>query len=155
MSIVGKRRLPVLQADAHGDADEPPRPAWQWVGFGAAAIFATWVPLSALAGALSARWLVRAIDEPALRRAALLTATFYAIELAAGAVAGGYLVGRWGSAATGVRQATLAGAVAAALLVAATWASSGPSIGMLLVALLAPGMASIGGSLGLRARRSP
>ena len=147
---MGKRRLPVLQAPA--DSGEPPRPAWQWVGFGAVAIFATWVPLSALVAAVAARWLTRAFDESALRRAALVTAVFYASELAAGALAGGYLVGRWGPAGVGKRQAALGGAAAAAVLVAATWVSSGPSIGMLLVALLTPWMSSIGGSLGLRAR---
>jgi hypothetical protein len=153
LNIVGKRRLPVLQAAAHGDSDEPPRPAWQWVGFGAAAIFAAWVPLSALVAAVTSRWLGGAIDGSALRRAALITAVFYASELAAGAVAGGYLVGRWGPAGVGKRQAALGGAAAAAVLVAATWLSSGPSLGMLLVALLTPWMSSVGGSLGLRARR--
>jgi hypothetical protein len=152
--MVSKRRLPVLRDTTHGESDEPPRPAWQWVGFGAAAIFAAWVPLSALAGGFTGRWLVRVTDEAALRRAALLTTAVYGIELAAGALAGGYLVGRWGPAGVGIRQAALAGATAAAVLVAATWASSGPSVGMLLVALLTPCMSSMGGSLGLRSRRA-
>jgi hypothetical protein len=88
-----------------------------------------------------------------LARIALWISAAYALELAAGAVAGGYLVGRWGPSGVGVRQAALAGATAAALLIVATWLSSGPSLGMVLVALVAPSMATIGGALGLRARR--
>jgi hypothetical protein len=152
---MAKRRLPLLQAAGHGEADEPPRPAWQWVGFGAVAIFSAWVPLSALAGAFASRLLARASDEVALRRMALLSSVAYALELAAGAVAGGYLVGRWGPAGVGTRQAALAGATAAAVLIAVTWASAGPALGMIPVLLLTPLMASIGGALGLRARRTP
>jgi len=150
---MAKRRLPLLQAAGHAESGDPPRPAWQWVAFGVLAIFGAWVPLSGLAGALAARWFARASDQAELRHTALLTSAAYALELAAGAMAGGYLIGRWGSASVGVRHAGLAGASAAALLVAVTWASSGPTPGMLLVALLAPMTASLGGTLGLRARR--
>jgi hypothetical protein len=149
---VTKRRLPLLEAP-HGESEEPPRPAWQWVGFGAVAIFGVWVPLSALGGAFAARLLSRPSDEALLARTALWISAAYALELSAGAVAGGYLIGRWGPSGVGIRQSALAGAMAAALLVVATWASSGPSLGMVLVALLAPLMASVGGKLGLRARR--
>ena len=45
-----KRRLPVLKTPAEEGADEPPRPPWQWVGFGAVAIFVVWTPLAYLAG---------------------------------------------------------------------------------------------------------
>jgi hypothetical protein len=148
---VPKRRLPVLQTS--GDPDEPPRPAWQWVGFGTLAIFAVWVPLSVIAGAVAASVLTRAHGEVALARAALLSSSVYAVELAAGAVAGGYLVGKWGPPNVGVRQAALAGLAAAGALAVTTWASSGPTPGLLLVAFMAPLMAGLGGRLGLRGRR--
>jgi hypothetical protein len=152
--VVARRRLPLLQPASQGQSDEPARPAWQWVGFGAVAIFGAWVPLSALAGALGAALLARASDPTAMRRAALLASSAYALELAAGALAGGYLVGRWGPAGVGLRQALLSGVSAAVLLVAATWVSSGPSVGMVVVAALAPLMAVLGAALGLRARRA-
>lgn len=146
-----KRRLPVLQTSS--DPDEPPRPAWQWVGFGALAIFAVWVPLSVIAGAVAASVLARAHGEVALARAALLASSVYAVELAAGALAGGYLVGKWGPPNVGMRHAMLAGLTAAAALAATTWVSSGPTPGLLLVGLMAPLMAGVGARLGLRGRR--
>jgi len=148
---VPKRRLPVLQ-NANEGSDEPPRPAWQWVGFGALAIVAVWVPLSALAGAVAASLLAHMPDERALGRAAILTATAYLVELAAGAFAGGYLIGKWGPAGVGVRQAALAGLTAAAALGVGTWASFGPTIGMALVAFMAPLTAALGGKVGARRR---
>ncbi|HXN34175.1 MAG TPA: hypothetical protein VN894_20075, partial [Polyangiaceae bacterium] len=131
-----KRRLPVLQ-EANEGTDEPPRPAWQWVGFGGLAIVAVWVPLSALVGAVAARLLAHMSDERALGRAALLTSGAYAVELAVGAMAGGYLVGKWGPKGVGVWQAALAGLAAAAALAVATWASFGPTVGVLIVAATA------------------
>ncbi len=151
---MAKRRLPLLQ-NAPKDSDEPPRPAWQWVGFGALAIVAMWVPLSALVGAIAPRLLADTNDEAALGTAALLTSSAYVAELAAGAVAGGYLVGRWGPPGVGVRQAGLAGLTAAAALAAATCASFGSTIGgVLAIVLLAPAMAAFGGRVGTR-RRAP
>jgi hypothetical protein len=151
---VAKRRLPVLQ-NGPEDSDETPRPAWQWVGFGALAIVALWVPFSALVGAVAARFLAHTNDEAALGRAALLTSSAYVAELGAGAVAGGYLVGRWGPPGVGVRQAGLAGLTAAAALAAATYASFGSTIGgVLAIVLLAPTMAALGGHIGTR-RRAP
>jgi peptidoglycan/LPS O-acetylase OafA/YrhL len=145
-----KRRLPLLATT--GDSDEPARPPWQWVGFGALAIFGIWVPLSACAAAIAARVLAHANDDKALRRAALVTSVIYALELATGALGGGYLVGRWGPANVGLREAALAGLAAAVVLTAVTWASFGPTPGLLLVGLMTPLMAAVGGRLGLRAR---
>jgi hypothetical protein len=145
---VAKRRLPLLQPSAGGDSDEPPRPAWQWVAFGALAIFAVWVPLSALAGTIAARILAHAHDADALTRAALLASAAYAFELSIGALAGGYLVGKWGPPNVGVRQAALAGLTAAVALAAATWVAFGPTPGLALIALIAPLMAALGARLG-------
>jgi peptidoglycan/LPS O-acetylase OafA/YrhL len=147
---VAKRHLPLLQPTAEGDSDGPPRPAWQWVAFGALAIFAVWVPLSALGGSIAARFLSRAQDADALTRAAILTSAGYAIELAAGALAGGYLVGKWGPPHVGIRQAALAGLTAAGALALATWTTLGPTPGLVLVALIAPPMAAVGARLGRR-----
>lgn len=156
--MVAKRRLPLLQP-AQGDADEPPRSPWQWVGFGAAAIFVTWVPLSILVGAAAARVLSGApgaSDGSGLARAALVTSGAYAVELAAGALAGGYLVGRWGPSGVGVREGALAGLAAAAALAVVALAMFGAAVsatlGLLFIALLAPPMAAWGARLGLRRR---
>jgi len=149
---VPKRRLPVLQ-NTPDDSDEPPRPAWQWVGFGALAIVALWVPLSALVGAVAARSLAPTSDEAALARAAFLTSAAYLAELALGAVAGGYLIGKWGPAGVGVRQAALAGLAAATVLAVGTCASLGPTAGgVLAILLVSPAMAALGGRMGARRR---
>jgi uncharacterized membrane protein YeaQ/YmgE (transglycosylase-associated protein family) len=149
---VPKRRLPLLQTSAQDDSAEPPRPAWQWVTFGALAIFVAWVPLSALAGALATRLIAHASEGVALRRAALLVSCVYGIELAVGALAGGYLVGRWGPPSVGARDSALAGLVAAAVVTIWSWASSGSSSGLPLVVLVVPAVAGLGGKLGLRGR---
>ena len=46
-----KRRLPVLKTPSQEEEEAAARPPWQWVGFGALAIFAVWLPLAYLAGA--------------------------------------------------------------------------------------------------------
>jgi hypothetical protein len=150
---VAKRRLPLLNAS--GEAEEPVRSAWQWVGFGALAIFTAWVPLLAIAVALASQTLARASDPAALGRAALLANGLYLAGLSLGALAGGYLVGRWGPADVGVRQGAAAGASAAVLLGLGSWLSSGPSLGLLVVAILTPAVAALGGRLGLRGRGDP
>ncbi len=148
---VPKRRLPVLQNTE--DPDEPPRPGWQWVGFGALAIIAVWVPLSAVVGAVAARLLVPPSDGRALGRAALLVSGAYIAELAMGAFAGGYLVGKWGPARVGVRHAALAGLAAASALAAATCATLGPTLGGgIAILVLAPATAAVGGRIGTRRR---
>jgi hypothetical protein len=143
-----KRRLPVLNSPS-AEAEEPRRP-WQWVGFGALAIFTTWIPLAALAGAAATR--LAPADGQASGPAALVTVAVYAAALAVGAGLGGFLVGRWGSAQVGAREAALAGLGAAAVAAGISWVSFGPSPGSLLVAVLAAPVAALGGRLGTRAR---
>jgi len=133
-----KRRLPLVPS-AGAPPDEPPRPPWQWVGFGAAAIFVAWVPLSAAAGAVAARFAAHAdgVDPARLAGAGAAIVAAYALALAAGAMAGGYVVGRWGAVGVGVREAALAGLAAASVAVAAAWASSGVAAGPLAVEAIA------------------
>jgi peptidoglycan/LPS O-acetylase OafA/YrhL len=150
---VPKRHLPVLPSQ--GSPDEPPRPPWQWVGLGAGAIFAVWLPLSVLVGALAGRLLAHAVDEEAQRRAAIALSVGYAFELAGGALAGGYLVGRWGPRNVGVREAMLSGLLAAGVGALAVMLSPGPSFGAPLLAVIAPAAAGLGAKLGLRGRPNP
>jgi hypothetical protein len=158
-----KRRLPVLNRPDEGD-DAPVRRPWQWVAFGALAIVATWVPLTALAGALAARIAARAVESAAAATPGegpggagaagfgLAVVFVYGAALALGALAGGYLVGRWGPRGVGVRESALAGLAAAAVAGGITWVSFGPSGGIVLVAAMALPFAALGGRVGLRAR---
>jgi hypothetical protein len=147
--VDGKRRLPVLRPD--GD-DEPVRSPWQWVGFGAAAIFVAWLPLSALAVKVAARaGLGEQGSVDHARSGALVVASFCA-ALALGAILGGFLVGRWGGPGVGVREAALAGLVAAVVATMVSWVSFGPAPATLVVIAVAAPMAALGGTLGLRQR---
>lgn len=140
-----KRRLPVLKAPGEEAADEPPRPPWQWVGFGAVAIFVVWTPLAFLAG-LAGRRLA------GLESAVILNAGIFAVSSVLAALAGGYLVGRWGAAGVGTREAALAGLSAALVASVLAWAQAGFSLGPLVtVVLLVPG-AALGARLGLKGR---
>jgi hypothetical protein len=145
-----KRRLPVLNSPG-APPDEAVRRPWQWAGFGALAIVTAWIPLAALAGAAVSRLPAGGGREPSAA-AGLALVGLYAGALALGAALGGFLVGRWGTEGVGVREAALAGLGAAAVAGVATWASSGPSAGPLLVAGVALPMAALGGRAGLRAR---
>ncbi len=133
-----KRRLPVIKASAPdpgpaaapADAGAPEeRPPWHWLGFGTVAVFGAWLPLSYLAQAARARVVaarlgeVRSPEEAAkalslldqreqLRLAVLLFAP-HALALAIAAFLGGFLVGRWGGAGVGTREAALSGMFAA------------------------------------------
>ena len=150
-----KRRLPVIQSASGAEDGDPPRQPWQWVGFGALAIVTAWLPASALAGAIATRIALRAGEGQETTRivaAGLAIAATYAVALAAGAMAGGYMVGRWGASGAGVREAALAGLAAAAVAAVASWASLGLSPGVIAVALVAAPAAALGGRLGLRRR---
>jgi tRNA-(ms[2]io[6]A)-hydroxylase len=160
-----KRRLPVLKADSSGEDEQEKRPPWQWVGFGTVAIFVAWLPLSYLAELARRRatsaWLGAAStpEEAARALAALgdgdrakLGLTIFLLHgggLALAALAGGYLVGRWGGAAT-EREAALAGVAAA--LIASVLGWSGISWVPLVTIALAALFAWLGGRRGVRAR---
>jgi hypothetical protein len=149
----GKRRLPVLKSGPDADED-PPRPGWQWVVFGALAIVTTWVPVAAIAGAVVARLAARAQarGSPGVLGVELAVGGAYALALAAGAATGGYVVGRWGAARVGVREAALAGFAASVAATGASWVTLGATLGAVVVPLLTVPAAALGGMLGLRRR---
>jgi hypothetical protein len=139
----------MLQAGPNADED-PPRTRWQWVVFGALAIVTTWVPAAAIADAFVARFAVRSgevFPEEVLR-----VEGAYALALIVGAAAGGYVVGRWGAAAAGLREAALSGLVASLAAAGASWVSLGPSPAPAVLPLLIVPAAALGGMLGLRRR---
>lgn len=151
----GKRRLPLLPAgrpDGPDDEREAKRAPWQWVGFGALAIFTVWVPLTAITGVLTLRFAASNDAADGIGRLGILVVGLQAAALALGSLAGGFVVGRWGGEGVGVREATLAGMAAALVAVAAAWATSGFSAGALLVAVIAASSAAAGGAWGVGAR---
>ncbi len=164
-AVVTKRRLPVLSTAS--EPTEPPRPSWQWSGFGAAAVFVAWLPLASLAEWVKGRAVTAFLgptssaEETAARIAALepgdrarltvIVLGLPAVALVVGAYAGGYLVGRFGD---GVRARHGAGAGALAGLVAALLAcvAAGPSLAPFAAVPLAALPAAVGALHGLRTR---
>jgi hypothetical protein len=142
--VDAKRRLPVLKAPPEGDPEDV-RPPWQWVGFGALGIFVVWLPLT---------WLVTVVVTRlgGLEQAPVGRALLFAGSLALAALAGGYLVGRWGTHGVGVREAALAGLAAAIIATALAWGAVGFSLGGLVTVVFAVPPAAIGGRVGLRKR---
>jgi hypothetical protein len=141
-----KRRLPLLNATPDEENDGDSRPPWQWVGFGALAIFVVWLPLSWVATLAAQR-----IDGTALSTS-LLRALLFGLGLALAALAGGFLVGRWGTDGVRVREAALAGLAAALVATLLTWCTLGVSLGALATVPIAVPPAAFGGRLGLRGR---
>jgi hypothetical protein len=142
-----KRRLPVLK-DAGGDEGDAPRAPWQWVGFGALAIIAVWIPLSWLTLLVAIR-----LGEPARPAAIAARLLVLAGGLAVAALAGGYLLGRWGTAGVGTREAALAGLVVAVVATALAWGTGGAPLGSLATVVIAVPPAALGARLGLRRRQ--
>jgi len=148
LDAVEKRRLPLLKTHDEG-GDEPPRPPWQWVGFGTVAIFVVWTPVVWFAEVVAAR--VMAAPELARERAVILS-----VALGIGALAGGFVVGRWGTRGVGVREAALAGVVAATVATVLSWTTLGLSIGSLVTVVIAAPAAALGGRFGVgRRARGP
>ena len=149
-----KRRLPLLKtpADGGGEDDAPERPPWQWVGFGALAILVVWLPLAFLA-ALAATHLGGVEKSPVFARGVLVA------SLVVAAVAGGFLVGRWGMGGVGVREAALAGLSASVVASVLAWGAPGAAegavaitTGTIVVLAVAVPCAALGGWLGRRRR---
>jgi hypothetical protein len=155
------RRLPLLQENK--SETEEQRPAWHWIGFGAAAIFIVWLPLAYLAEAVSRRLVVgrigageRVLEDLSVaeRRAALVMLVApQAIALLLASLSGGLLVTRFGKG-TRVRDAALAGLMVGLLALGLTYAQTGPSLAALVVPLIASTSAAIGGMLGMSRQRS-
>jgi hypothetical protein len=140
-----KRRLPVLKAPSEADDEATARPPWQWVGFGALGIFAVWLPL-----AFGAAWVASSLN--ASGAAPIAGVVVLAAGLAVAALAGGFLVGRWGGEGVGVREAALAGLAAAIIASALAFGAPGALWGALTTVLVAVPFAALGGKLGLRRR---
>jgi hypothetical protein len=141
-----KRRLPVLKVpSADGDDEATARPPWQWVGFGALAIFVVWLPLAFFAAYFASR--LDAAGASPVGPVAVLAA-----GLAVAALAGGFLVGRWGAAGVGVREAALAGLAAAIIASALAFGAPGSLWGALATVVVAVPFAALGGKLGLGRR---
>ena len=138
-----KRRLPVLKAPLEETDD--PRPPWQWLGFGALGIFVVWLPLAWATTVLVTR--LGGLDEAPVGRMLL-----FGLSLALASLAGGYLVGRWGTQGVGVREAALAGLAAAIIATALAWGAVGFSLGALLTVVFAVPAAALGGRVGLKKR---
>jgi hypothetical protein len=153
-----KRRLPLLQepgAPAGDDAEEVARAPWQWVAFGALAIVVVWVPLAWLSVLAAARVGSGTPDAAANAPDAAVVVQrtlVLAAGLALAAFAGGALVGRWGHAGAGVRQAALAGLVAALAATLLAWTTLGVSLGSLATLVVAVPFAALGGRIGRRRR---
>ncbi len=148
MAAKPKRRLPVLKDPPGEDADTPPRPPWQWVGFGALGIFVVWLPLAWATTLVVLR--LGGPEAPAVTQAVL-----FAASLVLAAMAGGYLVGRWGTRGVGVREAALSGLAAG--IIAATMGSSTVDLPLRLVIMavaivVATPPAALGGRLGMKKR---
>jgi hypothetical protein len=141
-----KRRLPVIGSSGDGVDDAPSRAPWQWVAFGALAIFVTWLPLAFLA-----TWGAARLHGSGASPAA--SVVILAVGLALAALAGGFLVGRWGSADVGVREAALSGLATAAVASALAFGAPGAAWGTVMTVLLAVPFAALGGRIGLRRRR--
>lgn len=159
-----KKRLPVLQSE--GDDDEAQdRPPWHWSAIGMIATFLAWLPLASIANTLVARML-RSVDpaeDAALAAAAPVKVRAIMIGLnalcfALAALAGGYLVGRFGGRA-GRKEATVSGLLAAVLAwgIAVAQAQVVELLvwGLLLIAVSAigAGAAYLGGRFGLGGRQ--
>src|ERR1700761_6756458 len=101
-----KRRLPLLQSNPDPAGEAPPRRPWQWIGFGALAVFTAWIPLASL-GLLAAAAFGRRVSpvevSPQVTPAGEVgAAVILAGALALGAALGGVLVGKWGPSGVGV-----------------------------------------------------
>jgi len=157
-----RKRLPVIQ-EPPDDDEAQDRPAWHWAGIGMIAIFLVWLPLASLVNALIARS-IRGVeaspDAPsaASPEAQVVMVASNALCFVIAAIAGGYLVGRFGGRA-GRREAAASGASAAAIAWSIAIAGSvkeGYAVWFLLLLVMAVtgfGAAYVGGLVGLRGRR--
>lgn len=160
-----RRRLPVLSNNAPTPAETAPpdaeqRPPWHWAGFGVVAIFAAWLPLSYVGGAISKR-LVAQVDlehfsnlsTAEQAKLGLMVGLPTMIGLAVAAFAGGFVVGRFGTG-PGLRVAAVSGAVTALIVTVLSWVgfSGAVLISGLILFALATGFAALGGRVGEKRR---
>lgn len=138
-----------------GEDDVEPRPPWHWVGFGTVLIFAVWLPLAYVGGAVQARMLASRFGEGAAKeqveaavaamsagaRAQLMLSQALpgVLALALASFVGGAVVGRFGAGA-GPREAAMAGGVTA--VIATILAFEGFSVAALVSAVVTFAVAS-------------
>lgn len=170
--VAEKRRLPVIASPSLEDDDDP-RPPWHWVGFGTALIFGTWLPLAYATEVLKKKVIAAFIGPmsgdqigPALlalssgdrARLEAILMGLTVLGLASGAFAGGYLVGRWGGAGVGVREAALAGLMSGIIVSALALGAGGGlrwlplAAGAFAASLLLMVFAGLGGWVGGKRR---
>jgi hypothetical protein len=169
--VAEKRRLPVLQAPkaSSGGDDETgePRPPWHWVGFGVVIIFATWLPLSYVGGAVQRSMLASKFGADAsAEQIAIATAAMTAGEraqlmlaqalpvvfaLALAAFAGGIVVGKFGAGA-GPKESARSGAITAliAVVIGFQGFTVATLVSTIVICLVATGFAWWGGRVGIR-----
>jgi hypothetical protein len=153
-----KRRLPLVGAtgapDTRGAGDDDlQRPAWQWVGFGGAAVLTAWLPLSALVGVLAAKLASGSgSDTAGAARAGVTIVGLHVVALALASLGGGFVVGRWGGTGVGVTAAGLAGFVAGLVAIAVAWATMGVSGWTFFILAVSLPASAAGGRQGVRAR---
>jgi hypothetical protein len=113
--VDSKRRLPVLKSTPA--SDDPVRPGWQWIIFGALLTLVAWVLLSTLVifldGALMATFDLGQNTPGSL--AVVFITVPHVLALALSASFSGHLIGRYGGATAGLREA-VGGALVAALI---------------------------------------
>lgn len=149
------------------EENDEARPPWHWIGFGTVAIFAAWLPLAYLAGAYVKRRLapyvgdaqtlqeanqkLKALPDDEYVRVTMIQLVPHLLALGLGAAAGGFLVGRFGS---GVREASMAGAMATLIAVVLAGAQSGFSWTSIVMVGLGAGFAWLGGKGGVRSKKA-
>jgi hypothetical protein len=116
------------------------------VAFGALAIFVAWLPLAFLA-----TWGASSLHGSGA--SPVTSVVVLAVGLALAALAGGFLVGRWGAAGVGVREAALSGLASAVVASALAFGAPGAAWGAVVTVLVAVPFAALGGALGHRRRR--
>lgn len=174
--MVQRRHLPVLSNSPPPDEPSPSgdeaRPPWHWVGFGTVTIFAAWLPLAYVAGAISARVMAARFGADASKDAidlalsamtsgerARLMATVAlpsVLGLALSAFGGGFVVGRFGSN-TGPREAAMSGGVTAVIASAMAYAglTAATFIAAAVTFAIGVGFAAWGGRVGTSRQRTP
>jgi hypothetical protein len=172
-----RRRLPVLSSSSpsssESNADDQTRPPWHWVGFGTVAIFAAWLPLAYVAGAVSAKMMAARFGADASKDAidlalramtsgerAQIMATVAlpnVLGLALAAFAGGVVVGRFGAGPYPARVAAFSGAVTAFIASAIAWAgfTAATVIAATVTFAVAIGFSAWGGRFGASRRSNP
>jgi tRNA-(ms[2]io[6]A)-hydroxylase len=172
--VAERRRLPVIQnapspRTGQDGQDDEQRPPAHWVGFGVVAIFAAWLPLTYVAGAVSSRVLasrfgadashdainlaMNAMSSGERARLMAVVALPGVLALALAAFGGGFVIGRFGSG-TGSRESASAGAVTAVIATVMAWAGVTTSSVLAGVVTLAVAVscAAWGGRVGARRR---